>query len=79
MADDLKAVLRQVEATPGWHIARKRNHNIILGPDGQQVVSCATRAGGRAHRNLIGQLRRAGLDLRPRDQQLKKAKRRTAS
>lgn len=76
MADDLRTVLRQVEATEGWSIKRRRNHNILLGPEGQQVVSCATRAGGRAHKNLIGQLRRAGLDLRPRDRQLPKAKRR---
>jgi hypothetical protein len=79
VADDLKRVLREVEATPGWTITRRRNHNIILGPEGQQVVSCATRAGGRAHKNLIGQLRRAGLDLRPRTQQQPKAKRRATA
>lgn len=74
MADDLKRTLREVERA-GWTITKRGNHNVLIGPEGQRVVSCATRAGGRAHQNFLGQLKRAGLDLR-RNQRPPRRKRR---
>lgn len=74
MADDLKRTLREVERA-GWTITRRGGHYLLDSPEGQRVVSCASRAGGRAHQNFLGQLKRAGLDLR-RDQRPPRRKRR---
>lgn len=67
MANDLKRTLREVERA-GWEVTRRGGHMILTGPDGQRVVACATTGGGRAHKNLLGHLKRAGLDLRDRHQ-----------
>jgi predicted RNA binding protein YcfA (HicA-like mRNA interferase family) len=73
VADDLKRTLRAVKRA-GWTVTRRGGHLLLDSPDGQRVVSCATRAGGRAHQNFLGQLKRAGLDLRDPHQRPRRRK-----
>lgn len=75
MADDLKRTLREVKQA-GWAVTQRGKHLLIEGPDGQRVVCTTTYARGRAHANLVSQLKRAGLDLRKHHDQPKRRRRR---
>lgn len=66
MADDVKRTLRQAQQA-GWTVTQRGKHLLLEGPDGQRVFCTTTYARGRAHANLLSQLKRAGLDLRKHD------------
>lgn len=68
MADDLKN-LQRIATAQGWTVERQRSGHLRWYPPdrGPFVVSQHTASDYRSYRNLLGQLRRAGLRLPRKD------------
>lgn len=62
LPSDLRKLVRQAEAQ-GWSIARTRkSHFKWTSPAGAVVIASGTPEDPRARKNLLAQLRRAGLE-----------------